>query len=69
MPVSSRRPGAFVRAFIYVLFAVVTFVALWVPIYNRPEPALAGIPFFYWFQLAWIVVGAVATAVAYRAKL
>ena len=23
-------------------------------IYNRPEPALFGLPFFYWYQLAWV---------------
>ena len=31
---------------------------LWVPSYNRLEPALGGIPFFYWYQLAWILLGA-----------
>jgi hypothetical protein len=44
----------------------VVVVSLWVPLYNRTEPALAGMPFFYWFQIAWIVVGAVAVAIAYR---
>jgi hypothetical protein len=27
-------------------------------IYNRSEPALFGIPFFYWYQLLWVVVTA-----------
>ena len=31
---------------------------LWVPFYNRVEPELGGIPFFYWYQLAWILLGA-----------
>jgi hypothetical protein len=35
--------------------------------YNRTEPALGGVPFFYWFQLAAIGIGVVATVVAYRA--
>jgi hypothetical protein len=30
---------------------------LWVPFYARLEPALLGIPFFYWYQIAWIVLG------------
>jgi hypothetical protein len=30
---------------------------LWVPLYARLEPALFGIPFFYWYQIAWIVLG------------
>lgn len=26
------------------------------PIYNRAEPALFGLPFFYWYQLLWVVI-------------
>ncbi len=26
------------------------------PLYNHPRPALGGLPFFYWYQLAWVVV-------------
>lgn len=48
---------------------VVYAVALWVPLYNAVEPRLAGVPFFYWFQFFWIVVTAVLTAFAYRARL
>ena len=65
----SPRPTPLVRLFIYTLFAVVTAGALWVPLYNRIDPVLGGVPFFYWFQLAWIVVAAGATALAYRLKL
>lgn len=53
------------RQLVYVLFLAVAVVSLWVPLYNRTEPSLAGIPFFYWFQIAWIIVSAVAVAVAY----
>jgi hypothetical protein len=52
------------RVLIGVLFAIVIGVALWVPFYNRTTPTLAGLPFFYWFQAAWIVVGAAAVAIA-----
>ena len=31
---------------------------MWVPSYNWTEPELGGIPFFYWYQLAWILLGA-----------
>ncbi|MGV9317088.1 DUF3311 domain-containing protein [Streptomyces sp. NPDC003691] len=27
---------------------------LWVPSYATGGPALAGVPFFYWYQLAWV---------------
>jgi hypothetical protein len=26
------------------------------PIYNRLDPALFGIPFFYWYQIVWVVI-------------
>ncbi|HET6725683.1 MAG TPA: DUF3311 domain-containing protein [Gammaproteobacteria bacterium] len=50
---------------VVVLFAG----ALWAPLYNRVEPSVFGIPFFYWFQFCWIIVTAVATALAYKARL
>jgi hypothetical protein len=31
---------------------------VWVPFYNRIEPTLEGIPFFYWYQLVWVLVSA-----------
>ena len=41
------------------LLLLVPYVAMmWVPSYNRIQPELAGIPFFYWYQLLWIVLGA-----------
>jgi hypothetical protein len=37
---------------------VIPYVAvLWVPFYNRIGPEFAGIPFFYWYQMLWIVLG------------
>ena len=35
-------------------------------LYNRTDPELLGIPFFYWYQLAAISVGVVTTRVVYR---
>ena len=40
-------------------------VLLWVPTYNRIEPSLAGIPFFYWYQMLWVVVTAGLTFIVY----
>ncbi len=51
----------------YLLFLVQFALALWVPLYNRTEPTLIGIPFFYWFQLVLVVVAAIFTAVVYFA--
>jgi hypothetical protein len=40
-----------------LLLLLVPFVALlWVPFYNSIEPAIWGIPFFYWYQFLWVVL-------------
>jgi uncharacterized membrane protein YhaH (DUF805 family) len=55
------------RLWWYLLF-VVQFVAVcWPPFYNKAEPHLAGIPFFYWYQLLCLVIGGVLTAIVYFA--
>jgi hypothetical protein len=49
-------PGMGKRAYWYLLL-ILPFAGTLVPwIYNRAEPSLAGFPFFYWYQLAWVVV-------------
>ncbi|OAH13559.1 hypothetical protein STSP_32370 [Streptomyces jeddahensis] len=43
------------------------FVAmLWVGSYAKIEPTFIGIPFFYWYQMAWVVFSTLLTMVAYR---
>ncbi len=39
----------------------------WPPLFNRADPRLFDIPFFYWYQLAVIPVGVVCTTLVYRA--
>lgn len=51
----------------YLLFLVQFISVLWPPLYNRVEPTLLGIPFFYWYQLAWVLISALLTAVIYFA--
>ncbi len=54
-----REPGRKRRfRLVHLLLAVPYVAVLWVPSYNRLTPTLAGIPFFYWYQMAWIVIGA-----------
>jgi len=40
---------------------------LWPPFYNRVEPVWLGLPFFYWYQLLWVILSALITAVIYIA--
>jgi hypothetical protein len=48
------------------LLLVLPFLSmLWVSSYNSAEPMLAGIPFFYWYQLLWILISAALIAFVY----
>lgn len=49
------------------LILVPLVVSLAVPVFDRSAPSLGGIPFFYWYQMAAIGVGVVATVVVFRA--
>jgi Protein of unknown function (DUF3311) len=51
----------------YLLLLIQFVPALWVPFYNSVEPTFAGMPFFYWFQLALVFVSAGVTAIVYFA--
>jgi FtsH-binding integral membrane protein len=51
----------------YLLFVVQFVGVLWVPVYNRAEPSLMGVPFFYWYQMLWVIISAVFTAIVYLA--
>jgi hypothetical protein len=50
----------------YLLFVVQFIAVLWPPFYNRAEPAWMGIPFFYWYQMLWVIISAITTAFIYR---
>ena len=63
---AERRPRGR-RRFLLVLLVAPFAGALTVPFYDRVDPRLAGVPFFYWYQLAWIPLGAAITAVLYYA--
>jgi hypothetical protein len=48
------------------LLLILPFIAmLWVPSYNAIEPSIGGVPFFYWYQLAWVVISAAIIGVVY----
>lgn len=48
-----------------VLLAPAVVLPLWVSLYDREDPTLAGIPFFYWFQILLIFVAVGLTVPAY----
>ena len=53
------------RSVIGVLLLAPVVALLWVPSYTRVRPRLFGFPFFYWYQLAWVLAGAACLAGAY----
>jgi hypothetical protein len=61
---STRSTSNTRRGLLWLL--VIPFIAtLWVPFYQGATPALAGIPFFYWYQFLWVIITAVLTAVLF----
>jgi hypothetical protein len=52
----------------WYLLLIVPFIALLgVPFYASGQPAIAGFPFFYWYQFLWVILGAALTAIVYFA--
>jgi hypothetical protein len=51
----------------YLLFIVQIVAVLWPPFFNSVEPTWIGMPFFYWYQLLWVLIGAAMTAIVYFA--
>jgi uncharacterized membrane protein len=49
-----KQPSARRRTHpVYLCLLVPYVVLLCVPLYDRIDPRLFGIPFFYWFQMLW----------------
>ena len=36
-------------------------------IYNTNDPEFIGVPFFYWYQMAWVPISVLITVFVYRA--
>jgi hypothetical protein len=50
----------------YLLLLLPVIAMLWVGSYNSIEPTLWGFPFFYWYQLLWVVLCAVVVGIVFR---
>lgn len=48
------------------LMLLVPLLLLLTPLFNRIDPKLFGMPFYYWFQLFGIFLGVGATTLVYR---
>ena len=66
---SSDKPGGRATGLVFSpwnLLLLIPFIVLFTPLYNRESPELFGMPFFYWFQFAVIIVGVLSTITVYR---
>jgi cation transport ATPase len=53
------------KVLIGVLLAIPLIALALVPTYSSETPALWGFPFFYWYQLLWVLLTPVFTWAAY----
>lgn len=58
---NNRKPNTW-----WMLLLLAPFVGvLWVPFFNRVNPEISGIPFFFWYQFLWVIISAMVTALVY----
>lgn len=68
-PDSSRDPVVTPARVVIGVCLLAPFVAmLWVGSYARTDPAFIGIPFFYWYQMLWVLISAALTVIAYKLR-
>lgn len=63
----ASQPARRKRSWLLLLLLIPFIVELWPPFYNFKAPFLFDIPFFYWFQLLWVILTALITAIVYFA--
>lgn len=66
-PEVSRGPVVTPMRVVIAICLIAPFAAmLWVGSYAKTDPAFIGIPFFYWYQMAWVLISTVLTMIAYK---
>ncbi|MBY8861393.1 DUF3311 domain-containing protein [Nocardia sp. CA2R105] len=66
-PAASQHTSASLPKWVIcaLLITAPVVLSLAVPLYQRSGPAVAGIPFFYWFQMAMAVAAAAGCGTVY----
>ena len=59
------RPIKKKRRWILFLLIIPYIFLLIPPFYNSLQPPLLGMPFFYWYQMLWIIITSIITAFVY----
>ncbi|MFF5985759.1 DUF3311 domain-containing protein [Prauserella flavalba] len=65
MAAQTRNKGSGLRFSPWNLLLIIPFWILLTPLYNRHDPTLFGMPFFYWFQFVGIAIGVTCTTLVY----
>ncbi|PXY34717.1 hypothetical protein DI005_02040 [Prauserella sp. PE36] len=65
MAAQTGNRGSGLRFSPWNLLLIIPFWILLTPLYNREDPALFGMPFFYWFQFVGIAIGVACTTLVY----
>ncbi|MCA1222647.1 DUF3311 domain-containing protein [Streptomyces sp. 8L] len=67
-PAGGERPPVVtpLRVIIGVCLVIPFVAMLWVGSYARVDPTFIGIPFFYWYQLLWVLITTALTMLAYK---
>ena len=58
------RPAPYVIS--AVLLAIAIIVPLIVPLYAKASPSFIGMPFFYWYQMLWVLIDTALLAICYQ---
>jgi hypothetical protein len=71
VPMAGRPtpPGLITPLRLFATFCILapTIAVIAVPTYNSATPKLGGFPFFYWYQLIWVVGTGILMVAAYWA--
>ncbi|GCF07639.1 DUF3311 domain-containing protein [Dictyobacter arantiisoli] len=60
-PTSTRKDRRW-----FLLLLLIPYIFLLIPsFYNALAPSFLGIPYFYWYQMLWIILTAIITALVY----
>jgi hypothetical protein len=63
MTTQARSAG---RSWLWLILLIPYVALLWLPFYNERMPAIAGFPFFYWYQFLWVPVTSLLIYFVYR---
>ncbi|MCH4815227.1 MAG: DUF3311 domain-containing protein [Saccharolobus sp.] len=54
-----------VKSILAGILLLIPFIAYFaIPTYNKVEPDLGGLPFFYWYQTLWLAISTILFSIA-----